>query len=68
LVDISLTNNEWYFLYRQMLKGKEKYPNNRYFISIFNKLEDNMSTIEGVENESKFKMEYECIWIGGENL
>lgn len=65
MVDLQLTNNEWYFLHVQIEKLIKENPHNYIPKSILEKLAVNCPKLEDVKYV--FKQEYNCEWIGTDN-
>ncbi len=62
MVEITLTNKEWYFLHVQLEKIVGENPNNYISKSILEKLAINCPKLDDVKIQ--FAQEYECEWIG----
>ena len=62
MVNLNLTNNEWYALHVHIENLLKQYPDNRYLNSIILKLSDNCPTIQSIK-EDTFVKEYTCQWI-----
>lgn len=61
MINILLTNSEWYFLCVQIEKILTKNPDNHIAKNILNKLAENCPSLDDIKFD--FKKEYECIGI-----
>jgi hypothetical protein len=61
MVNLSLTNNEWYALHVHIENLLKQYPDNRYLNSIILKLAENCPTIQSIKEDSFIK-EYTSQW------
>ena len=61
MVNLQLTNKEWYFLHVQLEKIIRENPSNYISKDILNKLADNCPNLTDIKTE--FAMEYECEWM-----
>lgn len=61
VVNISITNREWYFLHVQMEEVLKKNPDNHIAKDILVKLVENCPSLDDIK--SGFKHEYESIWM-----
>ena len=62
MVNLQLTNNEWYVLHVHIENSLKQYPDNRYLNSIMLKLAENCPTIQIIKEDSFIK-EYTCQWV-----
>lgn len=62
IVNLQLSNKEWYFLHIQLENIIKENPDNYIAKNIFEKLVENLPKLNDVKDD--FKMEYECIWVG----
>lgn len=62
MVNLQLTNNEWYALHIHVENLLKQYPDNRYLNSIMLKLAENCPTIQNIKEDSFIK-EYTCQWV-----
>lgn len=60
MVNLPLTNNEWYFLHRHLEKLINKNPHNHIPKNILDKLVENAPKLEDIKID--FKQEYECVF------
>lgn len=56
MVNLQLTNKEWYFLHQQVLNSLKDDPDNYIANSIFNKIIENLPKIDDIKIE--FQQEY----------
>ncbi|MEK4025333.1 hypothetical protein [Sporosarcina sp. FSL W7-1283] len=63
MINIQLTNREWYFLHVQVENIIKYSPDNRIAKGLIAKLGENYPSLGDVKK--KFKMEYESTWDNG---
>ena len=63
MINLRLTNNEWYVLYIHIENLLKQYPDNRYLNSIMLKLAKNCPTIPSIKEDSFIK-EWTYQWVG----
>lgn len=67
MINLALSNKEWYFLHVQLEKLVKENPNNHIAKGLFEKLIINLPMINDIKSE--FQKEYDCVWIGdAENM
>lgn len=64
MVNLQLTNKEWYFLHTQIKKVIKEVPHNYIAKGILEKLAENRPLLSDIKYE--FQREYDCVWIGRE--
>lgn len=64
IVNLKLTNAEWYFLHIQIENIIKNNPDNHVAKSILEKLAQNCPELDSIKSD--FKVEYESQWIGNE--
>lgn len=62
MVDLQITNKEWYFLHVQMERLIRENPHNYIPKNILNKLAENCPKLDDIKVD--FKQEYECVFKG----
>lgn len=62
MINLQLTNNEWYALHIHIENSLKQYPDNRYLNSIMLKLAENCPKIQSIKEDSFIK-EYTCQWV-----
>lgn len=60
MVNLQLTNKEWYFLHKQIENIINENPDNYIAKAILYKLSKNCPKLDDIKSE--FKKEYECRW------
>lgn len=66
MVNLPLLNKEWYFLHVQLENMVKENPDNYIAKNIFEKLVENLPKLSDIKSD--FQKEYDCIWIGGEDI
>lgn len=61
MINLELTNNEWFVLYTQVDNLLKQHPDNRYLNSIMLKLAENCPKLKDIK--ANFEKEYDCNWI-----
>ena len=64
MVNLQLSNKEWYFLHVQIENIIKENPDNYIAKRILEKLAENCPKLEDIKSD--FQREYECIWVGRE--
>lgn len=67
MIELKLTSKEWYFLHIQMERFVKENQHNYIPKDILCKLAENSPKLDNIKNELKFEMEYESIFVKGEN-
>jgi putative AlgH/UPF0301 family transcriptional regulator len=62
MINLELTNNEWFILHTQVNNLLKQHPDNKYLKSIMLKLAENCPTIQSIKEDSFIK-EYTCQWV-----
>ena len=62
MINLRLTNNEWYALHIHIENLLKQYPDNRYLNSIMVKLAENCPTIPSIKEDSFIK-EWTYQWV-----
>ena len=65
MINLQLTNKEWYFLHVQIERLIRENPDNYIPKNILDKLAENCPKFNDIKAD--FKQEYESIWIGNED-
>lgn len=65
MIEICLTNREWYWLMVQLDRIIKEFPNNHMAKGILEELNNNKPL---TNNSYDFNMEYECEWIGNNDV
>ena len=65
MINIQLTNKEWYFLYIQITKLIKENTSDHIAARILDKLAENCPKIDDIKTE--FKQEYKCEWVEDDN-
>ncbi len=66
MVNLELTNKEWYFLHVQIEKLIKENQHSHIAKDLLIKLAENRPKLDNTKLE--FKKEYECQWIVSENI
>lgn len=63
MVNLQLSNREWYFLHVQLENIIKENPENYIAKNILEKIVENLPKLSDIKSD--FQKEYDCVWVGG---